>query len=179
MAKLVSPDNPKDFYKKFFSLESLFKPVYIGANVTIYLPTEGDLNYLFKQHFGSIPEAAEIFCCKERKALWKSFAEYEWIFSSVSPRDKKIFEKLASDKLPEYWVQLGGDLHDLLISHVEPNIIDLKKGDLHIVFEDRCVSYNEVFKEKEEQAVKFFYVYGPEEFIERREEMRKFISNLL
>lgn len=179
LAKLVSPDNSKDFYKKFFSLESLLKPLNIGANVTIYLPTEGDLNYLFKQYFESIPEATEMFCCKKRRPLWKSFAEYEWIFSSVPPSDQKMFEKLVSDKLPEYWAQLGGNPNDLVISHVEPKLIDLKKGDLHVVFGDRCVSYTEIFKEKEEQSVKFFYVYGPEKFIKRREEIREFISKLL
>lgn len=179
LAKLVSPDNPKDFYKKFFSLESLLKPLNIGANVTIYLPTEGDLNYLFKQHFESIPEATEIFCCKKRRPLWKSFAEYKWIFSSVSPSDQEIFEKLARNKLPECWAQLGGDVNDLVISHVEPKLIYLKKGDLHVVFDDRCVSYTEIFKEEEEQSVKFFYVYGPEKFIERRKEILNFMSRLL
>lgn len=179
LAELVSPDNPKDFYKKFFSLDSLIKPLIVGNNVSIYLPTEGDLYYLFKQHFAIIPEVQEIFCCKKRWPLWKSFAEYEWIFSLVSPSDQEIFEKLASDKLPERWAQLGGDVNDLVISHVEPNLIDLKKGDLHVVFDHECVSYTDVFKQQEEQRIKFFHVYGPEKFIERKQEMLKFISTLV
>jgi len=178
LAKLVSPDNPKDFYKKFFSLGSLLKPLNIGANVTIYLPTEGDLNYLFKQHFGSIPEATEIFCCKQRKSLWKSFVEYERIFRNKSQDDRIQIERLTMNKLPEHWVQLGGNPNDLVISHVEPKIIELDKGDLHVVLDEGCVSYTDLFKQKEEQRIKFFHVYGPEKFIERKQEILTFILDL-
>jgi len=178
LAQLVCPDNPKDFYKKFFSLESLLNSIPLVAGVSVYLPTEGDLNYLFKQHFAEIPEAIELFCCKRRRPLWKSFVEYERIFRNKSEDDRTRIERLSMDRLPQHWKELGGDANEILISHVEPKIIELDKGDIHIVFDEGCVSYTEVFKHQQEQHVKFFHVYGPAKFIERKQEILTFILGL-
>lgn len=173
LARAISSDDPEKFLRTLFSVDALCSPQEFGP-YKIYLPTDGDIEFLLKQH--DITEYNELVSRKKMKALWKSFAEYEMVFRPIGAKDREIIQTGAKDVLTAFWDEKGLDAEKLLIVPVSPKIASFRKGNILIVFDDddKNWPYIDVFfkeRDQDDDSIKFFYLYGPEEMVSYKDDI--------
>jgi HD superfamily phosphohydrolase len=181
LAKILSPKSPEKFMASFFSLDAIRKPIQF-RRMTFYLPTDGDLYFLLKQHNQNIPETKELFSRTCRKPLWKSFIEYERIFEKITDeKERDRIRNSAEEKLGEYWKSKGGNKSDLVVLDVRPKLMDIQRGNIFVDFGGECIPYNllSISKETEYNSAKFFYIYGPEEFVKKKKDVIEILFSLV
>ena len=146
---------------------------------------------LFTEHKDQIPKINEIIQrSSQKKALWKSFAEFQAYFhtkkeaaigeySSKKMEDYLSNEKYACCKLKEYmenFNNLGLEfdvvVNKLKLSHLKPN-------EIMIYINDKLYPLDSIFAEvsKESEIPPFFYVYCNKETKEKLNENNKELKN--
>ncbi len=191
LGKQLSPKDDKDkFMDTLFSQAPFAKPVDLGNGVSLYLPTDGDIYYLFKKENKKIPEVKEILTREPRLIpLWKTYAEFKCIF-------KNIFKSCESDerqvvlgkfKQNEYINNLlkgvisnAAQRKSVLYLPVQPNIFTISENELYVSLRNEVLSYHEVDihigKElhettgKNKENLEYFFVFIPKEVSDKAEE---------
>ncbi len=160
IAERLCPDDPDEFFSKFFSIDALSSTVTV-ADHDFYLPTDGDLVYLLKCYRKTTGKAKEWLSRRyERMALWKTYAEFQLMFERVSSDRRKFVRKEAAGRLNA--LVKDCDCEVVLID-VKPSIVVVEQADIFVEIADGEVqSYRQVFQyETERHFEEFFYIYVP------------------
>jgi hypothetical protein len=162
----IDQGNKEDFIDTLFSKEVFEKNVE-SCGVHIYLPSDGDLIYLMKQHRECIPEIDEILSRKPKLIpLWKTQAEFDCIFET----------KPTSDQQEDIWVRhkqiLASALEDevsfraILPLRAKPNVIDICETDIYVSINQKVKSFKNINTGNQTQNTKanaFYYIFIPKE----------------
>lgn len=152
---------------RIFSVESFEGVINFTNGIKFYLPSDSDFHSLFKQHSDN-PSFSIVKEILSRKAslipLWKSFAEFDYIFKSwdsdkkrsLKPRIKNILasvitDPIYSDKIE--WIE------------VRPKLLGIKENDILINLKGKVLPASDILKLPTPQTIDFFYVFIPKESI--------------
>ncbi len=163
LSHCVSPSNDK-LLDTIFSSTVFETPVSVGT-ASLYLPSDGDLFYLLKQHQAQIPEVHEILARKPKLVpLWKTYAEYEFIFNKkkdvrVRASIQSRVQEILSSVIPD------SDRSRILTRPVKPKMAVIHEEDLFVSIRGEVVPLTQVATTPSiKENVSYFLVFIPREF---------------
>jgi len=162
VSRMLTPGTPDKLIQVIFSKEVFNCAVDVNG-VSIYLPSDGDIFYLFKKFQNDIPEIKEILSRKfSLVPLWKTQAEFNLVFSDKNNEQRAKICKHIEEYLAEV---LGGDQSGKIKKiEVKPKIIMIDDNELFISFASEVLSYSKVpmaKKDKTGEQSSFFYIFIP------------------
>jgi len=185
LSKIIK-NPPRKFFDGFFSIDALKKPVRIGKE-NIYLPTDGDVLYLLKKHIKRIPEAKEWISRKhQRKALWKTYAEFDLFFHGKTEDDRSIIFQNSKKYLENYRKKKKWKRKFITIS-AQSKFVSFDRNEIKINILGKVIPYTKTLTKreiedmgkKEEKGIpSFSFIYAPLECMENREECIEGLRNL-
>lgn len=179
VSKKVTPDEPDKLIKTIFSKEVFDNPVDVNG-VSIYLPSDGDIFYLFKKYKNDISEINEVISRKFYLIpLWKTHEEFNLIFEDKNDQQRSKICKNAGN----YLSNVIGKSNSCRIKKIEvkPKIVMIDDNELFISFENYVLSYNKISivkKEKSSEQSSFFYIFIPSECKEKIGECREKLKSI-
>ena len=179
LAKHLADGNPDRFWETVFSDRVFGEPQKIGG-FHVHLPTDGDLMYLLKSHAeeAGLTEVEEI-CSRTptRFALWKTFAEFKMDFQgcALGRRDDPKHGLCRSIALRVSRLMaeaLDCTEADVIVAEAESKHYQIGEGDIWILLCGRPQTYNRIAAtENIREPQRFFYVFVPKRFADRRDEL--------
>jgi uncharacterized protein len=168
LSRLVTPKKPDRLIDVMFSNEVFDRPVRV-ADVSLYLPCDGDIFYLLKQRSSKIPEVAETLSRQPLLIpLWKTRAEFEFIFRQ---KDSTIRARIRAKAHILLKPLLGKAASAVMVLQVMPKVSVIEESELYIALGESVVPYTQLAlsghadkpADKSEKPKPYFYVFIPRE----------------
>jgi HD superfamily phosphohydrolase len=183
LAKHLSSNGQENqFWETVFSERAFVERREVGG-FPIHMPTDADLSYLLKTNAerAGIVEYDEVFNrAHKRFALWKTFAEFRHLFKGSAVTNKKGVYKSVAGRLPaEFAQRLGCPAEEVMVVFSETKHYSIGEGDIWISYPDGVEEYRDLFPERNlTEGPRFFYVFVPNEFKARRDELVRMIQGM-
>lgn len=183
LAVHLSPTADRDrFWETVFS-EEAFSKVTELSGFHVFMPTDGDLQYLLKAKARSaaIDEVEELRArIPARVALWKTYAEFRRLFAGTSlGRDGECCRSIARKAGPEIAKKLGCPENDVIVCEAVSKHYSIGEGDIWIMLRGSVVSYTDIFGQQANRPPqRFFYVFIPKKAVRRRDDMIDLIRGM-
>jgi hypothetical protein len=151
-----------------FSRHCFDGPVPVG-NAIVYLPVDGDILYLCKQHLAELPEVEELLARQPRHiALWKTGAEFEVLFENKDDSQRASVHAKTKELLKE--LIPAEDLADVMVLPVKPKVAIIHGGQVYIKLGQKILPFTSVIRgRKDDMPTPYFYVFIPRRHRSRAE----------
>lgn len=186
LAAHLSKDMPAHhFWETVFS-ENAFSETQRIGDFHVHMPTDADLSYMLKASTktADIKEASEILGrAPSRFALWKTYADYHRTFEGTPLRrgSNPRIHVAISHRIPEAFAEtLGCRKEDVVVIDAEPKHYSIGDGDIWIRHPDGSIgTFTDLFGNGSAGTPRrYFYVFVPNEFRERRDELVEAIKQM-
>jgi HD superfamily phosphohydrolase len=158
--KLASDGNPDTFIKAVFSTKTFSEPVVVSG-VPWFLPTDGDVACILKQHKDEIVEAEEwLFRQHSRVPLWKTFAEYQDIFENKSDEERMMLRNCRDTILAAFCKRKGYPVDTFISIEAPMKKVAIEKNQLFVEVRGKPIPYSKIFGVKKEAPPPYFVVFG-------------------
>lgn len=152
-------DNEDDFFNSFFSIETLYSPKTFN-NYSFYLPSDGDLMYLFKSQKNSECINELISRNYIRKALWKTKAEFMHHFKGIEDKEIVRIKNRTVEKINEYLISKSVE-KKCVVQEIKPKTLVIEKNQIFVDIDGEELSYSELFPENPPSNQNYFLLYVP------------------
>lgn len=179
----ISPKADRDaLIRAVFSVEAFDPGVTVGG-VNVYLPCDGDIIYLLKQHrnkLGSVKDDIEELLERRpsRIPLWKTRAEFELIFEKTQdPKTRAKIAKNVQKILKEKnAISESGYGNRVRVIEVEPKTLEIRPSEVYVSIRGQVMPFTEIPIHEgvapraagNGGGMTYFYVFIPKECEKRK-----------
>lgn len=160
---------PELFWDVFFSEEAFDHPVPLAGDVNrIYLPTDGDVMSLMKSRLYESPAYREFATHRaDRFALWKTQAEFRFLFEKRTLLPKRCLELIARE--------FSVEKTDILCCKANARLYFIKEHDIKVLMPNKkLASFKQLIDHEtrpSDDGANFFYLYLPKSLVGRHSEI--------
>lgn len=159
------------FLTQIVSLNCLHEQVSIGG-YKFFLPVDGDLIHLLKEHQDMIPEAKEWLTRKHlNKSLWKNFPEFDLFFDNITAVNRDVIRGRAQEVLVTFLQRHGID-GTVVVHDAKVKFAHINHNEIFILINSKLYSFTKFYPASPDIHPKFFYVYIPENAMQYRNDIR-------
>jgi HD superfamily phosphohydrolase len=183
LAKLfASPADQDIFWKSVFSLAPFLEPVKISEaikddpqNITVYLPTDGDLLYALKQFATKInrDDIEELLSHKSRRvALWKTYAEFRLLFKGKPVTSPQICDSVAKNLPNLLSKNFSCEEDDVLVVSARSKHYEIQESHVNILMDGESKPFTDVIGEvPQRKPASFFYIFVPPTLLSEKQKI--------
>lgn len=187
LAVYLSRNGPAhQFWETVFSDRAFQMPQKID-DLFVYMPTDADLVHFLKakKDVAQISDYDEVLSrTPSRFALWKTYAEFHKLFEGTAlgseAKVRKNIHLTITKRIPaEFAKALGCKSEEIVVVDTESKHYSIGEGDIWIRYPNDIGTYTDIYKEyPNNSAQRFFFVFVPNRFDTRKEELIRIIQRL-
>ena len=158
----------------------------MSENVIVYLPTDGDLLYLYKSKVNDIPKynmVKELLSHRPSKlALWKTFGEFKLLFEKKHGIPPNMITEKRKAMIPSIISEFSGkgyEPKDITVINAKSKHAAIDINEIMIdMGEDPLTSFTDIFGKETEDTKRFFYVFVPNDLEQNIMDLREKVCGL-
>ena len=164
LSALLSPKEPDRLLDLIFSKEAFESPVQVDG-FAVYLPCDGDIYCLLKQHYRDIPEVEEMLSRQPRRVpLWKTKVEFERIFESRPDSIQKASIRVKAKEYLKAVIPEEKYLKEVRVLEVKPKLAVIHASELYVSLNKEIVPFADLrLVSPAPPAAGYFYIFIPQE----------------
>ncbi len=163
---MAPPESQEDFVDAVFS-KDVFEKNIESCNVNLYLPCDGDLIYLMKQHRDDIPEIDELLSRKPKLVpLWKTRSEFDYIFKTQPTTDQQEDIRERFRDIISSVIEDQEQLDSVLCIRTKPRIVEIDEASVYVTIMEEVRPFTALltrYPRHNTEDNAFFYIFIPRE----------------